>query len=194
MPVPNRTLNTSFLAIVSIATINMGDARSSSAAPSRDGNLVAVDPYALVQAILGNRSESVLSDSGRTETYDELPDLRSEMMLSGPSEMPRPDEQPKNVRVGAANPYALVEAILGRRIDRNSVNSATLISQVLQTDYDELFDMKNRSVLYAGLQLNENERTAEQLNEKDMRLLRERDLVTPDLSRVRHLSDLQQVR
>lgn len=53
--------------------------------------------------------------------------------------------------------------------------------------------MKNRSVLHAGLQLVERERRAEQLSEKDIRLLRERDLVTPDLSRVRNLGDLQQI-
>lgn len=177
----------------------MGDARSSSVGPSRDGNLVAVDPYALVQAILGTRSESILSETTRmVEGYDDLPDIHADMMLSSgnnnnKNEMPRPDQQPKNVRVGAANPYALVEAILGRRIDRNSVNSAKLISQVLQTDYDELFDMKHRSILHAGLELNEKERRAEQLSEKDMRLIRERDLITPDLSRVRQLNDLQQV-
>lgn len=119
----------------------MGDIRSSTA-PNRDSNLVAVDPYALVQAILGSRAESVATDHTITE-YDDLPDVRADLMLSrgnndGDRQMPQPDEQPKNVRVGAANPYALVEAILGRRIDRNSVNSAALISQVLQTDYDEL--------------------------------------------------------
>ncbi|KAJ4385971.1 hypothetical protein N0V93_008862 [Gnomoniopsis smithogilvyi] len=173
----------------------MGDIRSSSSGPSRENNLVAVDPYALVQAILGSRTETSVAETERTVMdYDDLPDLHSDMLLSSNDRrIPEPDEQPKNVRVGAANPYALVEAILGRRIDRNSVNSSTLISQVLQTDYDELFDMKNNSVLFAGLRLNEKERRAEQLSEKDIRLLRERDLVTPDLSRVHRLSDLQQI-
>lgn len=167
----------------------MGDARSSSVAPSRDSNLVSVDPYALVQAILGARADTPTPGNDRMEEYDDIPELAR---LRSEKDEPQPDQQPKNVRIGAANPYALVEAILGRRIDRNSVNSATLISQVLQTDYDELFDMRNRSVLYAGLGLNEKERRAEQLSDKDMRLLRERDLITPDLSRVRQLSDLQQ--
>lgn len=167
----------------------MGDARSSSVAPSRDSNLVSVDPYALVQAILGARADTPTPGNDRMEEYDDIPELAR---LRSEKDEPQPDQQPKNVRVGAANPYALVEAILGRRIDRNSVNSAMLISQVLQTDYDELFDMRNRSVLYAGLALNEKERRAEQLSEKDMRMLRERDLITPDLSRVRQLRDLQQ--
>ncbi|KKY29606.1 putative thiol protease [Diaporthe ampelina] len=174
----------------------MGDARSIVSEPPKDSNVVAVDAYALVQAILGRTAEKARSDSDRTETldYDDLPDLRSDMMLSTFDERgPRPDQQPKNVRVGCCNPYALVEAMLGRRIDRNSVNAATLISQVLQTDYDELFDMKNKSVLYAGLQLNEKERIASQLSEKDIHLLNERDLMTPDLSRVQRLQDLEQI-
>lgn len=177
----------------------MGDARSSSVVRSGGKNLVAVDPYDLVQAIIGSRSHSHKSptESDRTETldYDDLPDFRADMLLSldDPGSQPKPDEQPKNVRVGVANPYALVEAIIGRRIDRNSVNAANLISQVLQTDYDELFDLRNNSVLFAGLKLNEGERRAEQLTEKDIRLLRERDLITPDLSRVQRLGDLEQI-
>lgn len=175
----------------------MGDARPASFARSGEKGLVAVDPYELVQAIIGSRSQKNSAGSDRTETldYDDLHDFKADMLLSldDPGRSPQPDEQPQDVRVGAANPYALVEAIIGRRIDRNSVNSANLISQVLQTDYDELFDLRNKSVLYAGLKLNEGERRAEQLTEKDIRLLQERDLITPDLSRVRRLSDLEQI-
>lgn len=174
----------------------MGDARSIASEPQKDSNVVAVDAYALVQAILGRTVEKARSDSDRTETldYDCLPDIRSDMMISAFDERgPKPDNQPQNVRIGCCNPYALVEAMLGRRIDRNSVNASTLISQVLQTDYDELFDMKNKSVLFAGLQLNEKERIASQLTEKDIRLLSERDLMTPDLSRVQRLQDLEQI-
>ncbi|KAL1866746.1 hypothetical protein Daus18300_006690 [Diaporthe australafricana] len=174
----------------------MGDARSIASEPQKDSNVVAVDAYALVQAILGRTVEKPRSDSDRTETldYDCLPDIRSDMMLSTFDDRgPKPDNQPQNVRIGCCNPYALVEAMLGRRIDRNSVNASTLISQVLQTDYDELFDLKNKSVLFAGLQLNEKERIASQLTEKDIRLLSERDLMTPDLSRVQRLQDLEQI-
>lgn len=175
----------------------MGDVRSSSMTHSNGKGLVAVDPYDLVQAILGSRTHSTQKTPTESETldYDDLPDFRADMLLSrdDPGRNPQPDEQPKNVRVGVANPYALVEAIIGRRIDRNSVNASNLVSQVLQTDYDELFDLKNRSVLYAGLRLNEGERRAEQLSEKDVRLLSERDLITPDLSRVQRLGDLEQI-
>lgn len=172
-------------------------------APSRDGNLVSVDPYALVQAILGARADTTSTATPTPETYrmhdheyDDIPELGRLQpgRAAQDKDEPQPDPQPKDVRVGAANPYALVEAILGRRIDRRSVASASLISQVLQTDYDELFDMRHRSVLHAGLALadDKKERRAEQLAPGDMRLLRERDLVTPDLSRVRRLADLQQ--
>ncbi|QKD57687.2 uncharacterized protein FOBCDRAFT_242119 [Fusarium oxysporum Fo47] len=100
---------------------------------------------------------------------------------------------PKDARVGAANPYSLVEALLGRNIDKFSINLAKIISNVLQTDYDELFDMKHCSVLFVGLKLNEKERKAEELSEKDMRFLNERDLMTPDLSRVQQLDDLEKI-
>lgn len=130
----------------------MGDIRPLSEVSSKDSNVVAVDAYALVQAILGRpgmseKARSVSEDSAETLGYDQLPDIRSDLLLSD-NQGPRPDDQPKDVRVGCVNPYALVEAIIGRRIDRNSVNSSQIISQVLQTDYDELFDMKNRSGEY----------------------------------------------
>lgn len=67
------------------------------------------------------------------------------------------------------------------------------MSDALQTDYDEMFDMRYRSVLYAGLKLNEQERTAEALEEKDVRILRPSDLESPDLSRVVRLEDLEKI-
>jgi hypothetical protein len=36
----------------------------------------------------------------------------------------------------------LVEAMIGHKLDRHSTSSARIISDVLQTDYDELFDLK----------------------------------------------------
>ncbi len=51
--------------------------------------------------------------------------------------------------VGATNPYALVEALIGGEVSRKSER---VTSDVLQTDYDELFDMKFNSALYAGVQ------------------------------------------
>lgn len=100
------------------------------------------------------------------------------------------DPAPKDMYIGAINPYALVEAILGKQINRNSAESARVMSDILQTDYDELFDMKYDSVLYAGLKLNPKENTAEPLSARDMHTLTEVDLETPDLSKIEKVSDL----
>ncbi|CZR68435.1 uncharacterized protein PAC_18334 [Phialocephala subalpina] len=100
------------------------------------------------------------------------------------------DPAPKDMRIGAISPYALVEAILGKKVDRNSPESARVISDTLQTDYDELFDMKYDSVLYAGLKLNPKENIAEPASAGDMHTLTEEDLATPDLSKVEKVSDL----
>jgi len=100
------------------------------------------------------------------------------------------DPAPKDMYIGAINPYALLEAILGKKFDRNSAESARVISDILQTDYDELFDMKYDSVLYAGLKLNPKQNTAEPLSARDMHTLTEEDLETPDLSKIDKVSDL----
>jgi hypothetical protein len=159
----------------------------------RTPNVLSIDPYALVEALLGqkvHKPASVGSDSLQSG-YDDL-DMKIEARLSREGNM-RPDSPPKDVTVGAANPYSLVEALLGRNIDKLSINSAKIISNVLQTDYDELFDMKHCSVLFAGLKLNEKERKAEKVSEKDMRISNERDLMTPGLSAVQQLDDLQKI-
>ena len=103
------------------------------------------------------------------------------------------DTAPKDMCIGAINPYALVEAILGKKIDRNSAESARIMSDVLQTDYDELFDMKYDSVLYAGLKLNSRDNMAEPLSARDMHNLTEVDMETPDLSRIEKVSDLHSI-
>lgn len=100
------------------------------------------------------------------------------------------DPTPNDMHIGAINPYALVEAILGKKVDRNSPESARVISDILQTDYDELFDMKYDSVLYAGLKLNPKKNVAEQVSARDMHILTEEDLETPDLSKIEKVSDL----
>ncbi|KAK0671697.1 hypothetical protein QBC41DRAFT_270052 [Cercophora samala] len=102
----------------------------------------------------------------------------------------QPDTPPKNLHVGAINPFALVEAILGRKLDWNSASTSRIIAAILQTDYDELFDMSFNSVLYAGLKLNDREEAAEPIDSKDIHTLTERDLLTPDFSRIKKLSDL----
>ena len=168
----------------------MGDLRFPTASSSQDPKMVSVDPYALVEALLGSRVDK-LSNLGSEPGYDDVDEkLEPTSMLGGGL---RPDSPPKDVHVGAINPYALVEALLGRNIDKCSTTTAKILSDVLQTDYDELFDMQHHSVLFAGLRLNEKERKAEKLSEKDIKILRERDLETPDLSMVRQLDDLEKV-
>ncbi|RFU28075.1 hypothetical protein B7463_g8262, partial [Scytalidium lignicola] len=103
------------------------------------------------------------------------------------------DPTPKDMHIGAINPYALVEAILGKKLDFNSAEFTQVMSDVLQTDYDELFDMKYDSVLYAGLKLNSKENAAEPLSARDMHTLTGEDLETPDLSKIEKVSDLQDI-
>lgn len=103
-----------------------------------------------------------------------------------------PDPAPDNLVVGAINPYALTETLLGRRIDWSLPESASLMSDTLQTDYDELFDMKFKSPIYAGFKLNSSN-VAEPVAAKDMRLLTDDNLQTPSLSNVKKVSDLKKL-
>ncbi|KAH6951062.1 hypothetical protein BKA56DRAFT_626067 [Ilyonectria sp. MPI-CAGE-AT-0026] len=170
----------------------MGDIRFSPPdSSSQDGRVLSIDPYALVEAILGQKIEkqgSACFDSLQSG-YDD-PDMRLEPRVSSGGGNIHPDSPPKDVRVGAVNPYALVEALLSRNIDTYSTKSAQIISNVLQTDYDELFDMKHNLMLFIRLRLNEKDRKAEKLSEKDMRILNKQDLITPDLSERIGLKDL----
>jgi hypothetical protein len=161
----------------------MGDIRNL----DHNDNIVA-----LVEAILGKRvavEEPASPSAG--DDYDHLADMEKDQSFS--KEGPQPDRAPKDVFIGVANPYALVEALLGRQVDRECMSVIEVMQNVLQTDYDEMFDMKYRSVLYAGMKLNENERKAERCDEKEMKILREQDLITPDLSRVDRLEDLERI-
>ncbi|XXH04190.1 Tethering factor for nuclear proteasome sts1 [Hypoxylon texense] len=154
-----------------------------------------IDAYALFEALTGRKIDrrAMPSSSSRTmsEDYEFLGNDKDGRPTMG--EEPSPDEPPKDVNVGAINPYALVEAMIGHKLDRHSLHTARIISDFLQTDYEELFDMKYNSVLFAGLKLNEGDRQAEELSEKEMQILEERDLVTPDLSRIRKLNDLEKI-
>ncbi|ELQ43343.1 hypothetical protein M0657_010065 [Pyricularia oryzae] len=164
-----------------------------------EGRQVSIDPYALVSAIMGSQVRSGEASTATEREYDDLVDVRrgeehnDEETQMNEGRGPRPDQAPKNVCIGAANPYAIVEAMLGRRIDKYNTQVTELMANVLQTDYDELFDMKHHSLLYAGLRLNEKERKAERFTQKDMKILDERDLVTPDLSRVQRIKDLERI-
>ncbi|KAL2157876.1 hypothetical protein VTH06DRAFT_4929 [Thermothelomyces fergusii] len=105
----------------------------------------------------------------------------------------KPDSPPKELHIGAINPFALVEALLGRKLDWNKASTGHLLASILQTDYEELFDMRFRSILYAGIRINDRGDKAEPIPAKEMHTLTERDLVTPDFSRVEKLGDLGQM-
>ncbi|KAK4133558.1 cysteine proteinase [Trichocladium antarcticum] len=109
------------------------------------------------------------------------------MTASRPEE---PDSPPKNLHIGAINPFALAEAILGRKLDWNCAATGRMLSSVLQTDYEELFDMRFKSILYAGIRLNDREDMAVPIPVRGMHTLTESDMVTPDFSRVQKLGDM----
>lgn len=161
----------------------MGDLRNKQS----DDNVVA-----LVETLLGRKLvPQDRRSEGSSDDYDHMSDVGIGRNMN--IQEPRPDSPPDDVCVGAANPFAVAEALLGRQLERHSIYSAKILQNVLQTDYDEMFDMKHHSVLYAGLKLNEKERRAERFNKDEMKILNERDLITPDLSSVRRLDDLEQV-
>lgn len=154
----------------------------------------AIDPYMLAEALIGHKIDRHSMTLASTKAdphsdYDDIVHVKHDYTLSVTGI--NPDEPPKSVHIGCINPYALVESLLGRKIDNCSMSSVRIISDVLQTDYDELFDMKYSPCLYAGLELNEQDRKAEQLTDKDIKILNERDLETPDLSQVRKTGDLE---
>jgi len=113
--------------------------------------------------------------------------LTTAMITSKPEQ---PDSPPKDLRIGAINPFALVEAVLGRKLEWNRTATAELLASVLQVDYEEMFDMRFNSILYAGIRLNDDGDKAELIPAKEMHTLTERDLVTPDFSKVEKLGDL----
>lgn len=65
-----------------------------------------------------------------------------------------------STNIGVINPRALTEAVLGRKIDWEDTNSKQLIENTLQTRYEDLFDIKNGSPLYAGLKLSAENKIA----------------------------------
>jgi hypothetical protein len=103
------------------------------------------------------------------------------------------DPAPNDLAVGAINPYAMVEAILGRGIQWDSPDSAKIISDTLQTNYDELFNMDYNPVLYAGLKFNGKENTAERLMGWDIYILTREDMETPALSKIEKVDNLRDI-
>jgi len=94
---------------------------------------------------------------------------------------------------GVINPYALVEAILKKPVNWHEADSAKLMSEVLQTDYHELFDPKFNSPLYVGFRLNKASGRLEKLKASDIKIIKPFEQFTPDLSKVKKIGDLQSV-
>ncbi|KAK4170052.1 hypothetical protein QBC43DRAFT_283620 [Cladorrhinum sp. PSN259] len=46
----------------------------------------------------------------------------------------QPDKALKSLQIGVINPFALVEAILGRKLDWNDASSTRILASILQTD------------------------------------------------------------
>lgn len=101
------------------------------------------------------------------------------------------DKEPK-LSIGAINPYALTETLLGRKIDWSKKSSIKIMEDTLETDYSELFDMKFNSPIFAGLKLNKDN-MPEPLKASEIKIRKLEDSETPDMSRLKKLSELKKL-
>ena len=97
-----------------------------------------------------------------------------------------------NLNVGAINPYALTEALTGRKIDWSKKESIEVMEDALETDYSELFDMKFNSPIYAGLKLNDKN-MAVQVADSEITIRGDNDTETPDVSELKTLNELKKL-
>lgn len=97
-----------------------------------------------------------------------------------------------NLHVGAINPYALTEALVGRKIDWSKPDSIEVMEDALETDYAELFDMKFNSPLFAGLKLNAEE-MAEPVDDSEVKTREASEKETPDFSEIGKFSDFKKI-
>ncbi|MBD8082877.1 C2 family cysteine protease [Chryseobacterium caseinilyticum] len=99
------------------------------------------------------------------------------------------DQAPKEMFVGVINPYALTEAITGRKFDWTDAKSYQILEQTLEKSYSELFDIKFNSPLYAGLQL-ERDNTVKTMRAEDVKVRSSDKLETINFSTIKNLKDL----
>lgn len=102
------------------------------------------------------------------------------------------DTAPTNMLIGAINPYALTEAITGRKFDWNNPASVQIIEETLETNYSELFDIKNNSPLFTGLKL-QSDNTVKAVPLDDVKIRTNAQRETLDVSTLTHLKDLNNV-
>lgn len=87
----------------------------------------------------------------------------------------------------------MVEALTGKKFDWTKPDSTKILSDVLETDYEQLFDMKFNSPLYAGLKLNPSTKMAEPLKESEIKILTPADRCTYPLNKIKKLADLKDI-
>jgi hypothetical protein len=99
------------------------------------------------------------------------------------------DQAPKEMLIGVINPYALTEAVTGRKFDWKDAKSYQIIEQALEKNYAELFDIKFNSPLYAGLQL-AKDNTITTMKMEDIKVRAVDKLETINFSTIKNLRDL----
>ena len=69
---------------------------------------------------------------------------------------------PEQFKIGARNPRALVEAVIGRPVDWSQVtDERQFTAEVLATPYEELFDPRNESPVFLGLEVDAENKVVE---------------------------------
>lgn len=99
------------------------------------------------------------------------------------------DQAPKEMFVGVINPYALTEAITGRKFDWKDAKSYQILEETLETNYAELFDIKFNSPLYAGLELTKDD-TVRVLKSEEIKVRATDKLESVNFSNIKTLNDL----
>lgn len=99
------------------------------------------------------------------------------------------DQAPKEMFVGVINPYALTEAITGRKFDWKDAKSYQILEETLETNYAELFDIKFNSPLYAGLELTKDD-TVRALKSEEIKVRATDKLESVNFSNIKTLNDL----
>ncbi len=101
---------------------------------------------------------------------------------------------PENApHLGARNPFALAEAVVGHPIDWSSVpDKAAYLEEVLQMPYEQLFDPKFDSPVYLGARLDEQDQVvaAEYREPSEDEAAADADVALTDIHRLTDLAPL----
>jgi len=104
----------------------------------------------------------------------------------------KPSTPPKNLYIGAINPRVLTEILLNQKVDWSDPESTNIMASTLETDYNELFDMKFNSPIYAGLKLGDNN-MAVPAKRDEIKSMTTEDRLTPSLAAIKKIGDLKSV-